>query len=292
MQPNTEKLFWDIIKCPLQSNSKCNSILSTQCASDFKIPEPWNGDIENAEVMIIGYNPALDPLEVYPSYNIHTQNWNPICSINASLSWSHNNVEDFFENRFNAKCVCGQKKYVQFSNNYACTQVLNNSCQYKKSQNPYWKTTIEYASAVCGKPLSIDNIVYTDAIHCKSSSSRGCTSAVFNECVDKYLKRIIDIFINNNNKNPKYILLIGAKLNSKLSKILNQPTINSSVIGNYTYTRKKVGKTKEIKTKEIKKYDTQGNVVLISPLPLPSGANNACSNITINGIVINWNKRS
>jgi hypothetical protein len=106
---------------------------------------------------------------------------------------------------------------------------------------------------------------------------------VFNECVDKYLKRIIDIFINNNNKNPKYILLIGAKLNSKLSKILNQPTINSSVIGNYTYTRKKVGKTKEIK-----KYDTQGNVVFISPLPLPSGANNACSNITINKTVINW----
>jgi hypothetical protein len=109
MQPNTAKLFWDIIKCPLQSNSKCKSILSTQCALDFKIPEPWNGDIENAEVMIIGYNPALDPLEVYPSYNIHTQNWNPICSKNASLSWEHNSVEDFFENRFNAKCVCGKK---------------------------------------------------------------------------------------------------------------------------------------------------------------------------------------
>ncbi len=286
MQPNTAKLFWDIINCPLQSNSKCNSILSTQCALDFKIPEPWNGDIENAEVMIIGYNPALDPLEVFPSYNIHTQNWNPICSKNASLSWDHNSVADFFENRFNAKCVCGQKKYVQFSNNYACSQVLNNSCQYKKSQNPYWKTTIEYASAVCGKPLSIDDIVYTDAIHCKSSSSGGCAPAVFNECTGKYLKRIIDIFINNNNKNPKYILLIGANLNvSTLAAKLNLPIINTSIIGNYTHTRVKIPTQKDIQ-----QHNLAGNVVLISPLPLPSGANNACRNITINGTVINWNK--
>lgn len=287
MQPNTAKLFWDIIKCPLQSNSKCKSILSTQCALDFRIPEPWNGDIENAEVMIIGYNPALGPLEVFPSYNIHTQNWNPICSKNASLSWNHNSVEDFFENRFNANCVCGQKKYVQFSNNYACSQVLNNSCRYKKSQNPYWKTTIEYASAVCRKPLSIDNIVYTDAIHCKSSSSRGCTSTVFNECTNKYLKRIIDIFINNNNKNPKYILLIGAKLNvSTLAAKLNLSIINTSIIGNYTHIR-----VKKPTQKDIQQHNLAGNVVLISPLPLPSGANNACSNITINGTVITWNKR-
>lgn len=289
MQPNTAKLFWDIITCPLQSNSKlkCKSILSTQCALDFKIPEPWNGDIDNAEVMIIGYNPALDPLEVYPSYNIQTQKWNLICSNNASLSWNHNSVEDFFENRFNAKCICGQKKYVKFSNTYTISQVLNNSCQYKNSQNPYWKTTIKYASAVCGKPLSIDDIVYTDAIHCKSSSSEGCPPAVFNECVDKYLKRIIDIFINNNNKNPKYILLIGTNLNvSTLAAKLNLPIINTSIIGNYTHTRVKIPTQKDIQ-----QHNLAGNVVLISPLPLPSGANNACRNITINGTVINWNKR-
>lgn len=48
------------------------------------LPEPWCGDIENADVLFVSSNPSIDPDEKFPT-----------------TSWPDVDIVDFFVNRFN-----------------------------------------------------------------------------------------------------------------------------------------------------------------------------------------------
>lgn len=44
----------------------CHTIVSSQEATKFQLPEPWNGDISKAEVLFVGSNPSYNSAESYP----------------------------------------------------------------------------------------------------------------------------------------------------------------------------------------------------------------------------------
>ena len=50
---------------------------------EFQLPEPWNGHLDNAEILFISSNPSIDPNENYPT-----------------ASWKGEDIVSFFENRF------------------------------------------------------------------------------------------------------------------------------------------------------------------------------------------------
>ena len=77
----TKNLFREIIDCPrvMSASVQCSSIISLQNRCNFQVPEPWNGDIENAKILILGLNPALDVAELFPSYDLCSGAWNVMC---------------------------------------------------------------------------------------------------------------------------------------------------------------------------------------------------------------------
>ena len=227
----TKNLFWEIIDCPrvMSASGQCSSIISLQNRCNFQVPEPWNGDIENAKILILGLNPALDVAELFPSYDCSGA-WNVMCA--KGYKWTDPVVETFFENRYSACCPpCG----LQYADvNADPVKILSKSCVYKTAKNPFWKTVIEYASAVTKSSCAINDLVFSDCIHCKSSNGAGCGISVKNICMNKYFQRVMSVFITSgatdslfssagvhkptgHSSNPgKTILLVGKKSSTVL----------------------------------------------------------------------------
>ena len=72
----------EVEKAKLNDSHSCNKIVMSQNDS-FQLPEPWNGHLDNAEILFISSNPSIDPNENYPT-----------------ASWKDEDIVSFFENRF------------------------------------------------------------------------------------------------------------------------------------------------------------------------------------------------
>lgn len=295
----TKNLFWEIIDCPrvMSASGQCSSIISLQNRCNFQVPEPWNGDIENAKILILGLNPALDVAELFPSYDCCGA-WNVMCA--KGYKWTDPVVETFFENRYSACCPpCGlQYAYV----NANPVKILSKSCVYNTAKNPFWKTVIEYASAITNNKCEIKDLVFSDCIHCKSSNGAGCDDSVKNNCMNKYFQRVMSVFITSgatgslfssagvhkptghSSNQGKTILLVGKKSSAVLPKLSSGLTLISKThIGNYNKSNIPVQITEYV-------FSIGGyNIKIVDGLPLPSGANRRCRNVVINNIKIpNW----
>src|SRR5688572_32608986 len=91
------KLLLEIARCPSvepritegRKRHQCLAVVSDQKRlfedglERFHVPEPWNGDIENAPILLVGTNPALTAGERFPT-----------------RTSSDDVIVDFFENRF------------------------------------------------------------------------------------------------------------------------------------------------------------------------------------------------
>ena len=302
MNTITKRLFWDIIQCPssMMACSQCSPIINIQDKNDFQVPEPWNGDIEKAQIMVLGLNPALDIAELFPSFDLNNNSWNTMCS--KGQNWTNNYIEDFFEKRYTACCPQCGKQYANINANPV--EILSKSCVHKRAKNPYWKTTIAYASAVTKTNCAIKDIVFSDIIHCKSSSSKGCVTTVKNNCVNNYFPKLLSLFItsgatdklfaevdNLSNTAPysnqkKTILLVGQKSSDAISQIPQWLSIHQ-------HTSNKIGElTWKSQIKDIVEHVFSINgtsFIIVSGLPLPSRANRSSRDVIINGTQIpNW----
>ncbi len=76
----------EVEKAKMDINHSCNKIVCSQKdlgITDFRIPEPWNGHIDTAEILFISSNPSINFNESYPT-----------------ASWNDEDIISFFENRF------------------------------------------------------------------------------------------------------------------------------------------------------------------------------------------------
>ena len=295
----TKNLFREILDCPrlMSASGQCSSIISLQNRCNFQVPEPWNGDIENAKILILGLNPALDVAELFPSYDCSGA-WNVMCA--KGYKWTYPVVETFFENRYSACCPpCG----LQYADvNADPVKILSKSCVYKTAKNPFWKTVIEYASAVTNNKCEIKDLVFSDCIHCKSSNGAGCDNSVKKNCMNKYFQRVMSVFITSgatdslfssaavqkqtrhSSNQGKTILLVGKKSSTVLPMLSSGLTLISKThIGNYNKSNIPVQITEYV-------FSIGGyNIKIVDGLPLPSGANRKYRDVEINNIKIpNW----
>ena len=296
----TKNLFWEIIDCPrvMSASGQCSSIISLQNRCNFQVPEPWNGDIENAKILILGLNPALDIAELFPSYDLCSGAWNVMCA--KGYKWTDPVVETFFEDRYSACCPPCGLQYADVNANPV--KILSKSCVYKTAKNPFWKTVIAYASAVTKSSCAINDLVFSDCIHCKSSNGAGCGSSVKNICMKKYFQRVMSVFITSgatdslfssagvhkptghSSNQGKTILLVGKKSSTVLPMLSSGLTLISQThIGHYNKSNIPVKITEHV-------FSIGGHIIkIVDGLPLPSCANRRCRDVEINGIKIpNW----
>ena len=300
----TKNLFREILDCPrvMSASGQCSSIILLQNRCNFQVPEPWNGDIENAKILILGLNPALDVAELFPSYDLCSGAWNVMCA--KGYKWTDPVVETFFEDRYSACCPPCGLQYADVNANPV--KILSKSCVYKTAKNPFWKTVIAYASAVTKSSCAINDLVFSDCIHCKSSNGAGCDDSVKNNCMNKYFQRVMSVFITSgatdslfssagvqkqtrhSSNQVKTILLVGKKSSTVLPMLSSGLTVISKThIGNYNKSYNKSNIRVPI-TEHV--FSIGGhNIKIVDGLPLPSGANRSCRNVEINNIKIpNW----
>ncbi len=161
------KLLFDIAKCnnfctlithPSISNP-CNEIIDfqrTQGAvknNNFQIPEPWNGDIVNAPILIFSLNPAYSKAELYPT-----------------LAWPDPMIADFFMNRFKDRGI----KYSWVYDN----KPLNTDGTRGKSVR-YWSSLKKRVEELLQRDANpgIDYCI-SEYVHCKSFEKIGVDMAL------------------------------------------------------------------------------------------------------------------
>jgi hypothetical protein len=207
MNSDCQKLLLDIAKCKNFINyvdggefsNNCRSILESQndegiSKDNYQVPEPWNGDIENARVLFVSSNPSIDENEIYPT-----------------LSWGCHQLVDFFSHRFDEEhhwtrdlCVMvGDTEYANKKVPYWCE--INNRMREIYELEPSSRKT-QYECKL-GAYAAI-----TEIVHCKSKNKNGVCQAI-DECATKYLRLILE-----NAKEAAVVVLIDSDVISYFNR--------------------------------------------------------------------------
>ena len=117
-------------------NHPCHKIVSIQAQKDYQLPEPWNGNIESAQILYISSNPSYNPEEIFPNN-----------------SWSNEVIEQFFRNRF-------QNSYYTKTPYWTCIK----------------KYTSWIIGIPVDDPTLPDRICIMEIVHCKSLRETGVQS--------------------------------------------------------------------------------------------------------------------
>jgi hypothetical protein len=172
-------LFSDITNCDnikqvynCTDGCICDEIIRYQKTSynDFQIPEPWTGNLDEADVLFISsLNPGYDKNENYPSYK-----------------WGQNEIMNFFENRFN------NRRYTSKE-----FKPLDKTGENLKMPH-YWSEVQNILELITGtnQGLGYKRYAMTEIVHCKSKKwtcFKKSGRAIQKECENKFLKRILDI---------------------------------------------------------------------------------------------------
>ena len=208
MNSNAKTIAWEIINCGLQNapdpNIECNALYnSQQCTSiaDFQIPEPWNGDIENAPILFVGLNPGFLDVELYPK--LGNQYW-----MLANGEFDTAKVEDFFEHRFNSS-----HKYVQYPNR---TKIAPGGYKLLRGRT-FWAYVKSIADKIMnGQSTPGVDFAITEIVHCKSKDISCIHSKCYDICFNKHFGNILSIA-----QNLQYIVVLGKPTRDRISKYFN-----------------------------------------------------------------------
>lgn len=191
MKTETRKLLLEIAKC---KEGGCESIINYQKdyfenQDDYQIPEPWNGNIEEAEIMFITLNPSFkkdesrnDSLLKFPQRK-ELDKEDYIC--------------DFFTNRF--KEIADGKERKERKN----FSWHDERCWYSLNKWTSWILGCDGEEHRNHVYLG-ERAVISDLVHCKSRKSAGVIKSR-KICV-KWLNEIVKLFASSNGK---YLILVG-----------------------------------------------------------------------------------
>jgi len=194
-----EKLIRSVIDCPnirkcLNNNEAlnhpCSKIVNSQQAKSFdeyQLPEPFNGNIEEAPILFISSNPSIDRFEEYPM-----------------IKWSIEEINDFFINRFKNKWVKNQ------------LYTLNITGEYNKKWVRFWAGIRKRTSELLDKKdiqLGRD-CAFLEVVRCKSIGESGVIEAM-DECVKLHFQNAIG------HSNAKVIIGMGKCAEQILCKLYN-----------------------------------------------------------------------
>ena len=192
MKKETRDLLLEIVRCPnidacyKESGCVCNDIVKVQkCEREnFSVPEPWNGDLENAKILFVSSNPSFNESENYPE-----------------MKWDDEKIIEFFDGRFNGKYTDVRK------DNKVCVRNVDGA---NGKAEPYWgyirNRTAELLYNNCEDMVKHgEDYCLTEVVHCKSKNEKGLNSSVISECYNKYFNRLVRL------SNCKVIIIVGNK---------------------------------------------------------------------------------
>lgn len=242
----------------------CDTIIGLQKGNIWQCPEPWVGYIEDALTMFLSSNPSINNDEVYPITNVYPS----YCiTPSASILWSNNKTEQFFEERFNPSLPYVDNKRVLLKNG-----------KYSKPVS-YWVWIEKYFQAIeKNNNITLENstdFVLSEIVHCKSIKEKGVSKAK-NQCWN-HTEHIINTFITNG-KETHRIVVVGAKARDMFMK--HYTLIKRKPIGQYTMN----GKIIPIDTFDC--YSKNGSVLGNTEIIIVPHPNAHCSKFSINGVVI------
>ena len=163
------KLLLGICNCPnvlCAANCEshpCRKIVKQQDPNspDFHLPEPWNGDLVNAPLLIISSNPSIGEREKYPTHK-----------------WENDKKEDFFVNRFNGRWTCDLRP------------LLSDGTYGNKVD--FWNKIHNQAKRAFGREVeSGKDYAITEVVHCKSHGQQGITKKALGECGKMWTEKIV-----------------------------------------------------------------------------------------------------
>lgn len=153
----------------------CYKIVTNQDKENFQLPEPWNGDLENAPVIILGSNPSINEEEMYPD-----------------LSWNIDEKFEFHSERFSGKWTKDQKYVMLKDGSYDTKSVRFWSSVRNRVKEIYPKKEITLGYDLC----------MIEIVKCKSRKEYGVKECM-SECSQKYMNDILNF------SNAKVILCLG-----------------------------------------------------------------------------------
>ncbi len=187
----SEKLLIEIARCDNFldcKNTDCEKIVNFQNQTDKQLPEPWNGNIENCEILFISSNPSINENEIYPL-----------------ASWKDPEIIDFFQNRFSkSKDYVKKFLYPKHKNGYAENWVR------------YWGFIRSISRKLLNRHDVVPGIDYSlmEIVRCKSHNEYGVTEAL-DVCAEKYLNRTLAL------SKAKVIVAVGDKSRDIMKQKLN-----------------------------------------------------------------------
>lgn len=188
------KLFEEIQYCENikkyfegKEKTACSKIITTQEEKNFQLPEPWNGDIENAPILIISSNPSINEEELYPT-----------------IEWKEEERKDFYFNRFQGKWT-KDEKYIKLKNG-----------SYDKKWVRFWSSVKNRAKEILPKSYVTlgKDIALMEIVRCKSKNEIGVEEAV-NNCSQKFLNKTLSL------SNSRVIICTGKKAEAIMKKFYN-----------------------------------------------------------------------
>lgn len=159
----------EVEKAKTDDDHPCRKIVEYQSKelgiTDFQLPEPWNGNIDTAEILFISSNPSINKDEHYPTDN-----------------WCNNDITDFFTARFENMHKSKYSRYWHSIFKWAGWILLNKQSDEKLSET-------ELASIR-------SKIAVTEVVHCKSKSEYGVKECA-RYCTHKWLDKVLTAFNGN-----------------------------------------------------------------------------------------------
>ena len=146
----------DIAAAMSDENHPCHRIVSLQKGKPFQIPEPWNGNLQEAQILFISSNPSISSLEK-EEYPVET--------------WTENKIQEFFLNRFSTPYDKNNVRFWTYIKKYAG-----------------WTLDMDASDEELPKKICI-----TEVVHCKSVNEKGVTECC-DHCADKWLGKVLAEF--------------------------------------------------------------------------------------------------
>lgn len=158
--PEPQDVF-DKIKKGKNTDSPYEAVVKSQIEmgiKDMHLPEPWNGHLSKAKIMIISSNPSISVDENFPTKN-----------------WSNDDIMDFFDGRFSQK--------------------RENISRFWSSIAKYVSWIVDGAEKKSVMDILDEFVVMTEIVHCKSKEEIGVNECATDEI--KFLDEIISKFIGD-----------------------------------------------------------------------------------------------
>ncbi|WP_273408361.1 hypothetical protein [Corynebacterium ureicelerivorans] len=179
----------------------------------FHMPEPWNGNLGEAEILFVSSNPSFDILETTEELaKIKNGKQGQAAEILPkfdSEDWPDERVEDFFENRFDHKGYRNQtwSKTLRYAA-YLLDLIdeLNKTGEINVTGQIGGKLDEKQKAAIASR------IALTEVVHCKSQKERGVKSSA-NTCYSRHTKKVIELFLKSPSKERKIVVFAGQAKN-------------------------------------------------------------------------------